>query len=237
MDVRKDDGNSYLPANDGAIAHPNGDGFLPGLSYLRWRQHKGSGTAAIMLLFALAIKSNLDQKENGRRTNNQVVATYEDLADLTNLSRGPISKGLQILRELGAITTIKDGNGCIYALQGIDSPGHYCKLPQGHLLDGRMFLRRLGGLHEAIKRRSSLDAMKLYMFLLAQRDTTSNVARASYATIREYTGMRTEEISVAVQLLLGAQLCRLAGDEEVPLKGGQHRHNRYVMTGLSGRVS
>ena len=97
-------------------------------------------------------------------------------------------------------------------------------------------MRRLKGLHTAIKNRSSLDAMKLYMLLLAMRERHSNVARASYATIREYTGVRKEEISVAVQLLQGAQLVRLARDEEVPLKRSQHRHNRYIVTGLNGRA-
>jgi len=79
-------------------------------------------------------------------------------------------------------------------------------------------MRRLKGLHIAIKNRSSLDAMKLYMLLLAMRERYSNVARVSYAAVREYTGMRKEEISVAVQLLQGAQLVRLARDKEVPLK-------------------
>lgn len=62
--------------------------------------------------------------------------------------------------------------------------------------------------------------MKLYMLLLALRDRDWNVTRVSYSVIREYTGMRKEDISVAVQLLQGAQLIRLARDEEVPLKGG-----------------
>lgn len=231
-----DGSDVYLPENASLIPHPGGYGDLPGLSHLRWRVHKGGGTAAIMVLFALAIKSNLDQKVHGRRTNNQVIATYEDLAALTNLSRGPIAKGLKLLRELGAITVLKNGNGCIYSLQGIDTDdGGYCELPQGHLLDGHNVMRRLKGLHTAIKNRSSLDAMKLYMLMLALRDRKSNVARASYATIREYTGMRKEEISVAVQLLQGAQLIRLARDEEVPLTRGQHRHNRYIVMGLRQR--
>jgi len=236
LDSVLDTENAYLPAPDSQVPHPSGEGFLPGLSHLRWRQHKGGATAALMVLFALAIKSNLDQKTLGLRTGTQVVATYEDLMVLTNLSRGPIAKGLELLRELGAITTVKSGNGCIYTLQGIDKPGHYCELPQGHLLDGQVVMRRLRGLHTAIKNRSSLDAMKLYMLLLALRDRDWNVTRVSYSVIREYTGMRKEDISVAVQLLQGAQLIRLARDEEVPLKGRQHRHNRYIISGLRGKV-
>ena len=233
----QDDSSVYLPAEESAVPHPSGEGYLPGLSYLRWGQHKGSGTAAIMLLFALAIRSNIDQKELGQRKNNQVIATYDQLADMTLLSREMIAKGLKLLRELGAITSTRNGNGCVYELLGIDIIG-WCGLPQGHLLDGaEIVLRRLAGMREALKRRSSLDAMKLYMLLLAFRDTTSNVARVGYAAIQKYTGMRREEISTAVQLLQGAQLCRLALDEEVPLRAGQHKHNRYIITGLSGSVT
>lgn len=227
----------YSQTNEAKIPHPSGEGFLPGLSYLRWRLHKGSATAAIMLLFALAIKSNLDQKKDGLRSGIKVVATYEQLMEYTNLSRGLIAKGLKLLRELGAITTVKDGNGCAYSLQGIDTPGQYCQLPQGYLLDGQTVMRRLKGLHTAIKNRSSLDAMKLYMLLLAFRENKWNVACISYDKIREYTGMRKEEISIAVQLLQGAQLIRLGGDQEVPLQEGQHRHNRYIILGLSGKAS
>ncbi|NML61671.1 hypothetical protein HHL21_11390 [Massilia sp. RP-1-19] len=55
---------------------------------------------------------------------------------LTNLSRGPVAAGLELLRELGAITSAKNGNGCICTLVGIDTPGDYCELPQGHLRTG-----------------------------------------------------------------------------------------------------
>ena len=230
LDASQDDGSYYLPAE------PSGDRYLPGLSYLRWSVHKGSGTAAIMLLFALAIRSNLDQKVLGPRKGNQVIATYDQLADMTLLSREMIAKGLKLLQELGAITSTRDGNGCVYELLGIDTPG-WCALPQGHILDGATAMRRLHGMRESIKRRSSLDAMKLYMLLLVFRDTKSNVARIGYSSIREYTGMRREEISTAVQLLQGANLCRLAINEEVPLNKGQHKHNRYIVTGLNGPVT
>ena len=233
LDVNQDETSAYLPAEESSIPHPSGQGYLPGLSYLRWGQQKATGTAAIMLMFALVIRSNLDQQEFGQRKDDQVVVTYDQLQDMTLLSREMIAKGLKLLRELGAITATRNGNGCSYQLNGIDKPG-WCKLPQAHLLDGKEFLRRLAGMREALKRRSSLDAMKLYVLLLAFRDNSSNVTRISYSVIREYTGMRREEISIAVQLLQGAQLCRLAANEEVPLRSGQHSHNRYIINGLSG---
>lgn len=223
---------SYLVVADQAMSHPDG-GPLPGLSHLKWSKHKGGATAAIMLLFALATMSNLAQKSHGLRTDNRVVVTYDDLARMTELSRALIAKGLKLLQELGAITVARIGNGCVYELVGIEAPKNWCALPQGYLLANSDHLSRLKGIHEHLKRPTSLHAMKLYMLLLAFRDNHSNVARMSYGLIGEYTGMRTAEISVAVQILIGAQLCRLASDHEVPLRKGQRRHNRYLLTGLA----
>lgn len=236
LDAPQEDGMDYLPSeSETAIPHPSGEGFLPGLSYLRWGVHKGSGTAAIMLLFALSILSNLGQIRHGRRTDNWVVASYDELESMTLLSREMVAKGLKLLRELGAVTSRRVGNRCAYELVGIDTDGAWCALPQDHLMQGTETLRRLAGMRETIKRRTSLDAMKLYMLLLAFRVNTSNVARVGYDLIRQYTGLRREQISMAVQLLIGAGLCRLAADEELPLVKGQRRHNRYVLLGLRGQ--
>jgi DNA-binding transcriptional ArsR family regulator len=237
LDAVPDKADSYLPAEDSTHPHPSGTGFLPGLSHLRWREHKGAGTAAIMLLFALAIRSNLNQREFGLRQNNLVSATYDELQELTLLSREMVAKGLSLLRELGAITSKRAGNRCEYELIGIETNGKWCKLPQDHLMEGRSVLRRLAGMRETIKRRTSLDAMKLYMLLLVYRGNKTNVVHIGYEAIRAYTGMRRPEIAIAVQLLQGAQLCRLAVDEEVPLRKGERKHNRYVISGLNGEVT
>lgn len=232
-DIGEEDDDEYLPAVDETMHHPDG-GLLPGLSFLRWREHKGGATAAIMVLFALAILSNLAQRKNGLRADNRVLATYDELQVMTELSRALIAKGLKLLKSLGAITAARVGNGCSYELIGIESTGKWCALPQGHLFEGADYLKRLKGIRESLKRPSSLHAMKLYVLLLAFRENHSNVSRISYPIIRQYTGMRRAEISIAVQVLVSAQLCRLAADDEVPLKKGQRKHNRYLLNGLSG---
>lgn len=223
--------DSHLPAPD-TLPHPSGVGALPGLSYLRWGTHKGSGTAAIMLLFALTILSNRGQMKTGLRTSNWVIASYDELEESTLLSREMIAKGLKLLRELGAITSRREGNRCAYELQGIDTDGSWCALPQAHLEQSTKTLRLLAGLRETIKRRTPLDAMKLYMLFLAFRERKSNAASLSYERIREYTGLRREQISIAVQMLVAAGLCRISTEDEIPLQRGQRRHNRYVLCGL-----
>lgn len=230
-----DDDVQYLPSPNGAAPHPSGSGLLPGLSYLRWSEHKGGATAAIILLFALTILSNLAQKGKGLREDNKIAVTYDELAIMTELSRALISRGLKLLQDLGAITSTREGNRCSYELLGIEKNGDWCAVPQGHLLADTDHLFRLKGMLVNLKRASSLHAMKLYMLLLAFRETHSNAARISYQVICQYTGMRRGEISIAVQLLISAKLCRLATDNEIPLGIGQRKHNRYILTGLVAR--
>lgn len=203
-----------------------------GLNMLRWRQYKSHATAALLILFALAIISNKAQRQNGLRVDDRVAATYEQIQEVVPLSRKLIAAGLQLLRDVGAIATAVQGNRCVHTLCGIENNGHWCALPQAHLLNGFKHLHRLQVFIDQIKRRTSLHALKLYVLLLAFRENHSNAARISYETIIEYTGMRREEISTAIQQLLGAQLCRLASDEEVSRRKGDPVHNRYVILGL-----
>lgn len=205
----------------------------PGLHHLTWQQHKGAGTAALLVLFALAILSNQAQRKLGRRKDNRVQATYDELMAMANLSRAYVSKGLTLLEEMGAITRAREGNRGVYELVGIDKPGHWCELPQQHLLNGTARMRLLDICNQQIKRATSLHALKLYMVLLAFRNGRDNVARLGYPTIQLYTGLRREDIALAVNILSAAGLCKVARDDEVTLVKGQRNHNRYIMLGLA----
>ena len=207
-------------------------GETVGLRAITWRDHGSSGTAALIVLFGLAIISNLSQRGGKRREGNLVSATYTDLEDMTGLSRTMISKGLRILEEIEAIKTEKDGNRSVYALQGIDEDGKWCAIPQDHLLDGADYLKRLRGIRETIRRPASLYAMKMYILLLVFRDRRRNSTRISYNSISRYTGLRRDGISLGWQILASWQLGWLADDSEDPLRKGERRHNRYKIRGL-----
>lgn len=204
-----------------------------GLSLLQWRRHKSHATAALLVLFALAIISNKAQRRDGLRKGDRVKASYEDIQEVVPLSRKLIAKGLELLRVAGAIASVRDGNGNAHALLGIDKDGAWCALPQQHLLNTFKHVHRLNLFIEQIKRPTSLHALKLYMALLFGRASHANVTRMSYETIGEYTGMRREEISVAIQLLIATQLIRFAGDDDAPVRKGDTSHNRYIILGLS----
>lgn len=204
-----------------------------GLRALSWREHRSSGTASLMVLFALAVISNLRQRDGVLRADSRVKASYSDIQDITGLSRMMISKALKLLESTGAIGREIVGNSGVYELKGIDRNGEWCALPQGHIMENRNGLFRLAGVHELIRKPASMWALKLYMLLMAFRDRHSDTAKISYEKISFYTGLRREEISTACQVLIAAELVRLAGDDEEPLKTGEKRHNRYKVIGLS----
>lgn len=203
-----------------------------GLSHFSWRREKGAATAAILILFALTIISNKAQRRAGLRSNNLVAATYEDIQRVAPLSRKLIARGLQLLRAVEAIRIERAGNASVYALQGIDQPGKWCKLPQQYLCNSFPHMHQLKHYFEHIKRPGSLHALKLYMLLLALRDNVSNIARCGYDLIGEYTLLRREDISDAIQLLIATQLIRFAYDSESENRKGDPAHNRYFILGL-----
>jgi hypothetical protein len=203
-----------------------------GLSHFSWRREKSAATAAILILFALTIISNKAQRRAGIRSNNLVAATYESIQQVAPLSRKLIARGLQLLREVEAIRIERAGNASVYALVGIDQPGKWCMLPQQYLCNSFPYMHQLKHYFEHIKRPGSLNALKLYMLLLSLRENASNVARCSYDMIAEYTGLRREDISDAIQLLIATQLIRFAYDSESENRKGDPAHNRYYILGL-----
>ncbi len=203
------------------------------MAQLQWRQCKGGGTAALLILFALAVISNRRQRHDGLRENESVMATYENIQDLVPISRALLVKGLLHLQNLGAITVARVGRNNLYTLTGIEANGKWCKLPQQHLFNKHSYLQRLKFFVEQIKRPSSLHAIKLYMLLLAFRANDDNIARMNYEHIGQYTGMRREDISTAIQALVAAQLVRLVTEEEKARRVGDRIHNRYLLSGLT----
>ena len=203
-----------------------------GLAMLQWRQHKGASTAALLLLFALSIISNRAQRRDGLRKDEMIAATYEQIQAMVPLSRKLIADGLQLLQMVGAIRPVREGRRNLYALIGINEGGKWCQLPQQHLHNTHSYLHRLQVFVDQIRRPTSLHALKLYMLLLTLRENHANFAAISYEKIMRYTLMRREEVSVAIQLLVAAQLCRLLSDEELPRRPDDPKHNRYYICGL-----
>lgn len=204
-----------------------------GLAMLQWRAHGSASTAALLLLFALAVISNRAQRTGVRREDNRVAATYEQIQAMVALSRKLINEGLQLLVMVDAIGIIRDGRRNLYALHGIERSGGYCLLPQHHLQNRHDHLHRLKHFIDHVRNPMSLHALKLYMLVLQARDRHTNMASIGYEKIAQYTGLRRQDISTAANLLISLELLRLVTDAERPRRPQDRPHSRYAVCGLS----
>lgn len=204
-----------------------------GLIMLQWRQHKGSATAALLILFALAVISNRAQRKDGQRVDEQVAATYPEIHKMVPLSRRLIADGLELLVMVKAIAKVRDGRRNLYTLNGIEKNGDWCAFPQSHMQNFQPHLQRLRHFVDYLRQPASLHALKLYMLVLAFRDRHTNFAAIGYDKIRQYTGLRNNDISKAIQLLVASELVRLVRDDEQARRPADPHHNRYAICGLA----
>jgi len=202
------------------------------LAYLSWSQYKSSGTYALLVLIALASLANDQQRTRNRRELGYVRATYEDIHQLTLLAKASISKALRALEDLGVLNVDKEGSAHVYELVGINVNGDWCMLPNVFLLKGSNTLRRMMFVHENARRKTTLNTLKIYLLLLAFRDTKSGVSRLGYDNIERYGAIRREDIRAAISTLLANGLCSIVTTAEMAYEPGQRVHNRYRILGF-----
>lgn len=92
------------------------------------------------------------------------------------------SRGLALLEQHGLITTHAIGNAHRYRLSQFELIG-WGKLPRAHLLDENRF-RGLG-----LRGAAALNALKLYLALVAFRPNQARHVLLSYDRIEHYTGI------------------------------------------------
>lgn len=166
-----------------------------GLRKFRWSQHGGSGISALMTLIALGQRLPQDGSK-------LVVATYDELTTALGVSRATLSLGLNLLKELEFL----DSTAMKRSTYKINLSGDiWGKLPARTLYNNStgVFLPfeywKLRGADE-------LNALKLYIYLIAARDTKSNTILSSYETFEKYTGVHVGHVRKALSLLMHSRL-------------------------------
>ncbi|WP_150685793.1 helix-turn-helix domain-containing protein [Pandoraea iniqua] len=183
---------------------------------------------------AIAIKLNQSHMGSAAVRTTRVAVTYSEFEDLTGFSRATISGALELLEGMNAITSERVGRRRYYDLPQTAVMGDWCQLPQKHLIGGTAsgVLRRLTTLPTS--RRACLNAMKLYVLLLAYRNRRINIAAIGYDKIMELTGMRRQDIPEASSLLVAHELIRAQGEtDDMQI---EYRSKRYRVIGLEAVV-
>lgn len=173
----------------------------PPLASLRWfGPQKSDQIAGLMIYMALVHHAN-DQPTAKFGERGWTALTYTRLGDITGLSRSKISGGLSVLQKLGAIEICRNGRSNSYHVVDYGQSGGWAKLPARGLYSRD--LQRIPAFH-ALKLRSrvELNALKIYLLIIALRDNSTNYAVVSYDRIRDYTGINRIDIKSALSLLV-----------------------------------
>ncbi len=158
----------------------------------------------------------------------QASVSYDDLEEMTGLSRSLIPRGLGILKDFSMVEVIDSARIHAYRLIGYEDESHgWGKLPYDHLRHGPS-----GGRLAAFGHRAQVDlnALKIYLALVAFRDGSSGYSSLSYDKIVAYTGVHRSRVRPALSSLYDA---RLVGVD--PIADHRDKGNgpsRYVVEGL-----
>ncbi|MBU4233957.1 MAG: hypothetical protein L6277_15640 [Desulfobacterales bacterium] len=197
------------------------------LNFIVWRKHKSDGIAALLVLIALAVKRNRDKMGAPEDDASIVKATYDEIQDLVAISRIKVSKGLALLVALEIIKRVD--NRSHYHIVGIDVPGEWAKLPQERLMQQPGRISVFGPFN--LRSKSELDALKLYLLMVAFRSSKTGCAHIGYEKITKYTGVIARDLKKAKSHLISLGLIHVDLDLEKDRENARPPM-RYKILGL-----
>lgn len=196
------------------------------LKSLRWTSAvtNSHNTASLMVLLAIATNTSYKNPVAG-----EAKLSFTELTHITSLSRKLVSEGIKKLISAGLVDKNSDEKTNRYVLCNLSNASGWGKLPARKLYDGK------GGIIKAFKHfklrsKSELNALKLYLLIVALRDNKSCVSRMSYETIMKYTGILRNDISTAVSFLAAVELIKC---DKVSSSTNKHSmSNTYRLVGI-----
>lgn len=161
------------------------------LQEFAWLKGQGADNlAALMILTSLL--------HNAERETGCIRLTYDQINEATDLSRSKISNGLDKLVECEIIfrDEIKQS---YYQLCNYDLNQGWAKFP-AKVMYVRKSIRMFNDF--TLRKRTELDALKLYFLFASRRDRNTNYAHITYDQIAEASGINRIHIKSAISLLV-----------------------------------
>lgn len=202
----------------------------------RWQGKEKSDYIASLMVY-ICIAQHI-QGEKGR-----ISITYSKLSELTSLSRAKVSAGISILRDKKIISVSDDNKTNSYELLWRENDKGWAKLPVKSMYDkDYSFIMPFNDFH--LRKKVELDALKLYLILVAFRDEKSNSTVMKYETISDYTGIVTNDIKSASSFLVSLNMINVDKStiEDYEMKRWRNVYringiNRYRHAGNSPNLS
>ena len=182
---------------------------------MKWQgANKADQIAALMLYIVLVHHAN-DEIAKDLPDVGLCKITYSELSDITGLSRSKISGGLNILYDLGVVSKFGSGRNNIYKIKNYGSHSGWAKLPAKGLYSKDY--QKIHAFHRFnLRLKNELNAMKIYLLIIALRDNSTNYAKIGYNRINEYTGIPRNNIRTALSLLVNLGLIHVdSGNSDI----------------------
>lgn len=188
-------------------------GWIIGKDRLALRNMKWVGTdkadniAALMLYIVLIHHANIKQTERFQEVG-LCSLSYTKLMDITGTSRAKVAGGLRVLIKAGIVSEISTGRNNIYKVENFGRDQGWAKLPaKGFYSDN---YKKIKAFHRFnLRLKNELNALKMYLLIVAFRNRQTNYAKIGYEKIIEYTGIHRNEIKSALSLLVGFNLIQI----------------------------
>lgn len=179
-----------------------------GLRAFVWDRDVGSKNLAALMVLA-PILHNMDRDSGISQL------TYDQFEASTSLSRHKISDGISVLKARDIISDSGLGRSR-YAVSNFDPQSGWAKFPAKSLYAGSSirFFEEL-----KLRKRTELDALKLWYLFAARRDNDVNLAKITYDQIVRETGIMRERIKSGLSLLAANAVIHV---EHIP-----SRHSEY----------
>lgn len=205
-------GHSFQPF----IQLPNEWIEKKGLHVFNWKVGRARHTAALMVLMAIA-----------HRTNDEGIAkvTYKEFEAVLPMRRAKISEGIKVLVQLGIILHKPLGQSTFQLVDFGAEGKTWAKLPaKGLYVNGVIW-----GLKDfRLRRAAELHALKIYFLLASRRNTQTNETRLSYKKIEEWCGVPIGHIKTATSLLIENRLISVDSATDWEKQDPKHSHpNAY----------
>jgi hypothetical protein len=109
---------------------------------------------------------------------------------LTGLSRAKVSKGLDALENTKVIEREPDDARSIYKLAYYNVSAGWAKLPLKSMYSSGTIAAFMDF---RLRRVAELDALKLFLLIVARRNRTTNITNIGHEKIEEYTNIRRQD--------------------------------------------
>lgn len=189
---------------------------------------QGDAIAALKLYIAICLKAEFHETDRLPAGSAQLSLT--SLTELVDLSKPMVIAGLKLLAEWNIVVSDGGRPAILRIVEYADSK-YWVKIPMRQLYGSKNEARVQTLIHLPNRRRGTLHALQLYLYLASIRDKNSNMATLSYEQGMRTLGISRNYFSSALSMLTVDLVTVRTALEVKNLTGQNFSANQYWLRG------